>query len=351
MKNPCHSPSNRCESSTALYASESKDRFDLFSVSSPEEITEERDEEIENHTVAPTRVIPENSVPIHKDVTSTEIRTESWLAERIELIWKLHFSNVRRISPIVCNFGIVGKNRFGSISLRNGASVIRLNRLFADPELPLFVLDETLAHELVHYAHGFGSKLPRLYADPHRGGVIDLEMEKRGLTPLHLRAEEWRKAHWDAFHSRKLPGASLRKKARNDVNQTLWDRFLTGKDFRKLETLQMRLEEIASGFGFADAPPFDLEWLYASTRQTGLSYSYPKEEIVRIHGVAASRLTPDYVIDFELAYWVAREAVGGNWRSIENVLHAAGYKETTLQAIAWRNSQWNRVRIRLHPLK
>ena len=296
-------------------------------------------------------LVDKDEITIDKDEITSQFRTEIWLKERIELIWRHHFADVPRKSAIISSFGIIAKNRFGSIALRNGVSVIRLNRLFADPELPLFFLDETLAHELVHYVHGFGSTLPRIYADPHRGGVIELELERRGLTPLHLRAEEWRKLHWAEFYQKKCPESTLIKQFKTEASHKIWDAYLNRAGFRKLEDIQARLEEIAPIFGFADAPPFELEWNYASTRLTGMSYFYPKEEIVRIHGLLASPTVPDCVLDFELAYWVAREMVGGGWKSIECVLNAASFEETTQHAFAWRSTYWNGFRTRNHPLR
>ncbi len=116
------------------------------------------------------------------------VRDAEWLAERVRLLWENHFADVPTGFPITTRFGTRAQYRFGSISAQNGKTLILLNRLFADPFVPTFVVDATLAHELAHYAHGFGSGLPRLYAHAHRGGVVDKELEKRGLGELSARA-------------------------------------------------------------------------------------------------------------------------------------------------------------------
>ncbi|HEV2471285.1 MAG TPA: hypothetical protein VGS41_01385, partial [Chthonomonadales bacterium] len=107
--------------------------------------------------------------------TSTE-RTEAWAAARLQALWVGHFSDVAKGFPITTVFARRALHRFGSITARNGRTIITLNRLFADPAVPEYVVDGTIAHELAHYAHGFGSGLPRLYRDPHRGGVVENEL-------------------------------------------------------------------------------------------------------------------------------------------------------------------------------
>ena len=280
----------------------------------------------------------------------TRVRDGKWLEERIELLWKLFFSDLRRSSPIQSNFGIVAKNRFGSISLRSGASLIRLNGLFADPELPLCFLDETLTHELIHYAHGFGSTLTRKYADPHRGGVIALEAAKRGLESLHAEGEEWRKNNWAAFYERKKPVSVRQSEMRTAVQESMWESFVSRPDARTLEEVRAVLEEVAPRFGFVDAP-FEVEWLFATTRRTGTSYLYSEIEVLKLHGLLSDRMVPNVVIEFELGYWLAREAVGGNWNHIRHLLITSGSEEVVKQAMEWRDKVWGGFRQTRHPLR
>ncbi len=280
----------------------------------------------------------------------TRIRDARWLEERIELLWKLFFSDLRRASPIQSNFGIIAKNRFGSIGMRGGVSLIRLNSLFADPELALCFLDETLTHELIHYAHGFGSTLPRKYADPHRGGVIALEATKRGLESLHAEGDEWRKNHWAAFYERKKPVSVRQSEMRSAVQESIWESFVSRPDARTLEEVRASLEVIAPRFGFVDAP-FEVEWLFATTRRTGTSYLYSELEVLKLHGLLSDRTVPNVVIEFELSYWLAREAVGGNWNHIRHLLNTSGFEETTQLAMEWRNKVWGVFRQTRHPLR
>ena len=47
--------------------------------------------------------------------------------------------------------------------------------------IPEYVIDTTVAHELVHYMHGFFSPHQRLYKHPHKGGIVTKELKKRGF--------------------------------------------------------------------------------------------------------------------------------------------------------------------------
>jgi hypothetical protein len=72
---------------------------------------------------------------------------------------------------------------------------ITINGRFRDEKYPTEMIDHTIAHELVHYAHGFPSPGPRLHRYPHRGGVIDKELEDRNLHHLVMFYNMWVKEY------------------------------------------------------------------------------------------------------------------------------------------------------------
>ena len=121
------------------------------------------------------------------------MRDNTWLENRLNNIWKKYFADVKRKNPINIRFGRNALYRFGSIRLdrRTKSSFITINGNFQSNNLPVQVIDHTLAHELVHYAQGFSSKNPRLHRYPHRGGVIDKELRERGLNHLVLFYKNW----------------------------------------------------------------------------------------------------------------------------------------------------------------
>jgi len=63
--------------------------------------------------------------------------------------------------------------------------------MFRDLSIPQEVVDHTIGHELVHYAHGFSSTQPRLHKYPHAGGVVKREMTERGMEYLHKAYKAW----------------------------------------------------------------------------------------------------------------------------------------------------------------
>jgi hypothetical protein len=127
--------------------------------------------------------------------TSTQLirRDNDWLLARLEFIWKGHFSDVPQVNEVFIGFGRKSKYRFGSIRLRltDNSTHIRISGTFKDSDIPLEIVDHTIAHELVHYSHGFSSLLPRMHQHPHRGGIINKELKARDLEYLVTFYDWW----------------------------------------------------------------------------------------------------------------------------------------------------------------
>ena len=113
-------------------------------------------------------------------------RDNQWLLSRFEALWESYFSDIPQTNEVYVGFGRRCKYRFGSIRLRlaDNSTHIKINGLFRDEAIPVEIVDHTMAHELVHYSHGFSSLHPRLLRHPHRGGVIDKELNSRQLGHL-----------------------------------------------------------------------------------------------------------------------------------------------------------------------
>jgi hypothetical protein len=79
-------------------------------------------------------------------------------------------------------------------------SFIGVNALLQLEQVPEAVLITTIAHELVHYAHGFGSPLPRPYRYPHANHVVDRELEQRELGNCLCCCREWIDKSWYSFY-------------------------------------------------------------------------------------------------------------------------------------------------------
>lgn len=124
-------------------------------------------------------------------------RDNYWLLSRLNNLWSKYFSNVVRDNPIVIKFGRYSKYRLGSIKLHkhSGFSLITITGMFKDPTIPAEVVDHTIAHELVHYTHGFSSQKQRLHKYPHAGGIVRKEMAQRGMEYLNDAYGEWVKQY------------------------------------------------------------------------------------------------------------------------------------------------------------
>jgi hypothetical protein len=134
--------------------------------------------------------------PIHRD--------DPWLRREVDLIWARYFPDTPRVNAVDVAWRRAWKRRLGVISLSHDESTTRigLNSLLARSEVPYCVTLITVAHELTHYAHGFGSPLPRKYPHPHRGGVVTRELRERGLADAHDEYCDWIDQHWWSFYAR-----------------------------------------------------------------------------------------------------------------------------------------------------
>lgn len=128
---------------------------------------------------------------------SVQIRDNNWLLSRLDYLWSKYFPDVAQSNKVFIKFGRFAKYRLGSIRLnrQTKASYITITAMFKDEKVPAEVVDHTIGHELVHYAHGFSSSNPRLHKYPHAGGVVRKEMAERGMEYLHQSYKQWVKLY------------------------------------------------------------------------------------------------------------------------------------------------------------
>jgi hypothetical protein len=117
-------------------------------------------------------------------------------------IWWKHFIDIPRVNTVHIGYCFPWKSRLGLIrlSLDESTTFIGINSLLQSPQVPDYVLITTIAHELVHYAHGFGSPLPRLHKYPHANGVVERELAHRELSEYLHRCNQWIDKHWYPFY-------------------------------------------------------------------------------------------------------------------------------------------------------
>ena len=282
-------------------------------------------------------------------MSGTTQRDDTWLESRLTHLWNTYYSAGPAGYPIQINFGRAARYRYGSIFNQGRKCRILINGLFARPEVPEYVVDATIAHELAHYVHGYASGLPKLHAHPHRGGVIDKEMARRGCFFLEEQASEWRKTNWQAFFKEHAANSVVREAAAESMLRERWEGYLDGVGFRCESAVAQRTRELARRFGF-DEVPFSVSWLYASGRRTGLSYRFREDDSVKIHAALAHPDVPDDVIDYEICYWLAVAKVGGKWEKVEKAIADAGIWTSAKRAIKWRRNDWHKFRLEHLPL-
>ena len=146
------------------------------------------------------------------------MRDSKYLENLLYEIWEEYFSDIPRKNFVVIKFGKYSKRQLGSIKRANRStrikslvqkykdlleiqdeksiSVITITKYFQNENVPEYVIVSTISHELCHYTHGFNSPLPKQFTYPHRGGVVNGEMDKRGLKDIRLETKKWLKKNW-----------------------------------------------------------------------------------------------------------------------------------------------------------
>jgi hypothetical protein len=138
------------------------------------------------------------AIPEKKDLSGCERNLEHYL----EHIWHQYFFDIPRVNIVEIAYCHPWKRRLGLIrlSLDNSTSFIGVNSLLKHQHVPEYVLITTIAHEMAHYAHGFGSPLPRIHKHPHANDIVNRELERRGLGELAHQCDEWIDKYWFTFY-------------------------------------------------------------------------------------------------------------------------------------------------------
>lgn len=144
-----------------------------------------------------------------------KMRDDAWLETRFDQLWQLFFPDVEK-RDVKIRWKGRWKNKFGHISRKDGVSQIVVNKLFRDVRVPEDVVKLTIAHEIVHYAHGFHSHLPKMFAHPHKGGIVNKELKKRGFGYALKLERQWIKQEWWKLYD-ELYGAQRRVRVAQHV--------------------------------------------------------------------------------------------------------------------------------------
>lgn len=153
------------------------------------------------------------------------MRDNAWLQSQLDLIWDNFFADVPQDNDVRILFGRRAKRRLGSISLDPAdrhTSLITLNGIFKRSDIPEFVVQATIVHELSHYAHGFNSPISQRFRQPHAGGVMRREFAERGLLQLYLDQKKWLKDNWTGILSEEFKPSVRRRSPAPKVPKPFW---------------------------------------------------------------------------------------------------------------------------------
>ena len=140
------------------------------------------------------------------------LRSDQFLVDKLNQVWSQYFSDITKSNPVHIRFGRKAPKRLGSIrrcNIDNATgtfdTLILINGHYRDPSVPSYIVEATITHELCHYAHGFSSPFAQLSRFPHRGGIIDKEMQKRNLASLVNSEKKWLNSQWLKFIDKQKP--------------------------------------------------------------------------------------------------------------------------------------------------
>ena len=151
------------------------------------------------------------------------MRDDKWLFAKLDSIWDTYFPDVPQDNDVRIVWGRRARTRLGSIkpgdrrSGKHPETIITINSLLKDQNIPEYVVVGTIAHELSHYAHGFHSPIARKHATPHAGGVIHKELKGRGLGDLEKKQKRWLKDNWREYIMENFKQAKTKPRSRRII--------------------------------------------------------------------------------------------------------------------------------------
>ena len=128
------------------------------------------------------------------------MRTDEFLKQRLNQIWSLLFEDTQKLNNVVVRFKGSWKNKFGHIKKVGDDTEIVVNNLFRHDMVPEYIIDLTIAHELIHYSHGFNSPLKKRYKHPHKGGIVTKELKIRGFSNILKKEKIFVKEEWPKIY-------------------------------------------------------------------------------------------------------------------------------------------------------
>jgi hypothetical protein len=122
---------------------------------------------------------------------------DNYLARKTASLIREHWPEKGVTNFLMVKTGKRWKRTLGHIKPIKEDSLIEINPLLFDTDVPEHVLDYVIMHELTHYFQGFGSNHERKHKHPHRGGIVEKELARLGWEEITIKSEKWIKENWD----------------------------------------------------------------------------------------------------------------------------------------------------------
>lgn len=155
----------------------------------------------------------------------TYLDYDNYLARKTASLIRENFSERGITNLLVVKTGKKWKRTLGHIKpLKNAnkydtdyGSLIEINPLLFDLDVPEKVLDYVIMHELTHYFQGFGSNHTRKHRHPHKGGIVEKELARLGWEEIQKDSDKWIKQNWDKILLKNNIDPSVKRKTRKIV--------------------------------------------------------------------------------------------------------------------------------------
>jgi len=156
----------------------------------------------------------------------------NYLAKKTAQLIRENFSEKGVINFLVVKTGKKWKRKLGHIKPHKEGnkynaeygSVIEINPLLFDLDVPEFILDYVILHELIHYFQGFASNHERKFRHPHKGGIVEKEMERLGWGEIQKKSDKWLKKNWSDILKKNNIDPSVKRK-RKIIRIRSWKSF------------------------------------------------------------------------------------------------------------------------------
>ncbi|MDD4251136.1 MAG: hypothetical protein PHX27_03020 [Candidatus ainarchaeum sp.] len=124
---------------------------------------------------------------------------DTYLAKKTANLIRENFYEKEITNLLVVKTGKKWKRTLGHIKTletKEYGSLIEINPLLFDIETPEFILDYVIMHELTHYFQGFASNHEKKHRYPHKGRIVEKELERLGWKEIQEKSDLWLKANW-----------------------------------------------------------------------------------------------------------------------------------------------------------